>query len=82
VVADDESHGTWGLLGFTAIYGGIAAGSALGAATTTGWVAWALAALAALFSAITLWMLPFCALFVGIAVISLVSRLRGLDDGD
>ena len=54
---ESNAHGDGYQLLFTVIYGGIAAGSALGASVTGDWPFWILAVLAAIFSAITAWML-------------------------
>lgn len=75
-MTDGEPHGIWGLLLFTALYGGIAAGSAVGAAATTGWVSWVLDVAAAIFSAVTLWMLPLCAFCLTMGAMSVVDRFR------
>jgi uncharacterized protein (DUF983 family) len=74
----DNGHGDWDQLLFTVIYGVIAAGTALGASVTSGWSSWILALLAAIFAAITAWML----LWWGIALllrcaVRLVERKEG-----
>lgn len=68
----EKRHSTGDILLFAAIYGCFAAGSAFGASVTTGWAWWVLAVVAAFFSAITAWMLPFCAFALFVAAIAKV----------
>jgi hypothetical protein len=69
---EEKHHGIGDMLLFAALYGSVAAGSAFGASVTTGWAWWVLAVVAAFFSAITAWMLPFCAFALFVTAISKV----------
>lgn len=79
---EDDAHGDGYQLLFTVIYGGIATGTALVASATSGWPSWVFRLIAAIFSAITAWMLLRWGIALSLRIaVRVVERKEGRKGG-